>query len=443
MSKKTLIRSLVLVSFVLLCALTFLHKAAQVKASETIQTASTLIAQSSHAGSTDNLNARRRFEHTSVELLPAAFVSPAHASPAPQSQEDKPVEQTRKNIQVLKGLPSSQLFSLMNFVASSLGVHCDYCHVKNGKEPETGFDKWVWESDDKEEKRTARRMMQMVFNVNQNNKADFRDNPVTCYTCHRGKIKPAGMPSLPLAVSGHEGGAGTPDAKATAEGLPSVEQIVNKYVEAVGDKTHVANLKTLVMKGQREASQDRIWPLEITIKEPGKYLAAITIPNQGEIRQSYSGDAGWIKNPNGVHATSPADLAALKHSSEIYDIVKVRAPFTNMRVTGRDKIGDREAYVIESKPAEGITEKLYFDTQTGLLLRKLVLTSTVLLPIPEQTDFEDYRDVEGVKLPFTIRISNIDTYYSSTRKFTEIKPNVAVEDTIFKMPAAPAATPQK
>ena len=69
-----------------------------------------------------------------------------------QSTGDKPVEQVRKNIQVIKGLPNSQLFLLMNFVAGSLGVNCDHCHVKGEKNPRTGEDTWLWERDDKKER---------------------------------------------------------------------------------------------------------------------------------------------------------------------------------------------------------------------------------------------------------------------------------------------------
>src|SRR3982751_6183867 len=143
-------------------------------------------------------------------------------------QGDQPVEQTRKNIQVLKGLPASQLFPLMNFVAASLGVKCDYCHVKSGKTAE-GFDNWIWESDDKETKRTARRMMQMVLGLNNSNRADFRGEPVTCYTCHRGQTDVARMPQLPLTASAHEAGGAAVAAKPAAEALPGVEQILNKY----------------------------------------------------------------------------------------------------------------------------------------------------------------------------------------------------------------------
>ncbi len=78
-----------------------------------------------------------------------------------------------------------------------------------------------------------------------------------------------------------------------------------------------------------------------------------------------------------------------------------------------------------------------FDVQSGLLLRRVVLTETKLGPDPEQTDFEDYRDVDGVKLPFTVRVSYLDdNHFGTTRNFTEVKHNVAVDDATFSMPAA-------
>ena len=105
-------------------------------------------------------------------------------------------------------------------------------------------------------------------------------------------------------------------------------------------------------------------------------------------------------------------------------------PSESMRVSGIQKVGEREAYVVEST-TDARTERYYFDTQTGLLLRKITLNKTMLMPFPEQVDFEDYHEVDGVKMPFTIRYSGIDTYDSWVRTFTEIKRNVAVDDTLF------------
>src|SRR5215210_7027134 len=124
------------------------------------------------------------------------------AAQGPQ-QGDKPVEQTRKNIQVLKGLPESQLFPEMNFIAASLGVQCGFCHVNKGRDPQTGQTAWVWESDEKPEKKTAREMMKMVLAVSDGQYGVSRGQ-VTCYTCHRGQEHPQSLPTLPLAVSGHE-----------------------------------------------------------------------------------------------------------------------------------------------------------------------------------------------------------------------------------------------
>jgi hypothetical protein len=346
------------------------------------------------------------------------------------ASEDKPVEQVRKNIQVLKGLPSSQLFPLMNFVSASLGVRCAYCHVNHGG----GGDDWVWESDDKETKRTARQMMRMVLEMNRNNLEAFRGSGVTCFTCHRGQTSVARLPSLPLAVSGHEEGPAR-DAK-VAEALPSADEVLSRYVEAVGGRAAIAKLKTRVMRGTREASQGRSWPMEITVKEPDKYLMVIQVPQQGEIRQAFDGTTAWVKGSQGVRALSVNEMAAVKQNIELSRAIKIGEPFPRMTVTGKEKVGAMEAYVLEYRPANGVTEKLFFDVQTGLLLRKLTTKETVLLPIPEQIDFEDYRIVDGVKLPFIIRISNIDTYFSLTRKLTEIKHNVAVEDAQFNMPQA-------
>src|SRR5215204_4196861 len=188
-------------------------------------------------------------------------------------QGDKPVEQTRKNIQVLKGLPESQLFPEMNFIAASLGVQCGFCHVNKGKDAQ-GRTNWVWESDEKQEKKTAREMMRMVLTVG---KGDFgvSRGEVTCYTCHRGQEHPQSLPNLPLAASGHEPAPGTRPAPGAANAAPAagnaprpeqptVQQVFDKYLAAVGGREAAAKFLTLVVKGTREASQDRVWPFEAT-----------------------------------------------------------------------------------------------------------------------------------------------------------------------------------
>ena len=352
----------------------------------------------------------------------------ATSSVVSQAQGDKPVEQTRKNIQVLKGLPDSQLFPLMNFMATSIGVKCDYCHVKNpGKNPQTGGDNWIWESDDKPKKLVGRQMMKMVLEINRTN--FDRETSVTCYTCHRGNTTIARLPPLPPQ-----------DFVRTDAALPSAEQVLAKYFAAVGGKEATAKLKTTVIKGTVEFDRDpkeRNAQIEITQKEPDKFLITRTTP-QGISTVAITSQAGWVRSSNGLRKLSEHDLELSKRAAAAYySAIKVVDRPGQMKVLGTEKIGDRETFVLSFVIDPDTTTKFFFDTQTGLLLRQLTTTRTMLVPLPEQVDFEDYREVDGVKLPFTIRSSDTATYTTATRRITEIRHNVAVDNNLFNLTAPP------
>ena len=133
----------------------------------------------------------------------------------------------------------------------------------------------------------------------------------------------------------------------------------------------------------------------------------------------------------------------MKHGADFYGDIKLKELYPNLEVVDHEKVGERDAIVLASQPSPNVIAKLYFDAQTGLLLRILTITQTVIAPIPEQLDFDDYRDVNGVKLPFTIRQSSVDDRNVWTRKYTEIKHNVPVDETKFNMPSPPPAAPSK
>lgn len=351
-------------------------------------------------------------------------------------REDKPVEQVRKNIQVLKGMPDSQLFLVMNAVGDSLGVHCDYCHVKGGTDPKTGRDTWLWERDDKPQKLRAREMMKMVLDLN---KANFGDRQaVTCYSCHRGETGVAReVPLPPRDFAGFWANSYQPDKNrkpATREApLPTAEQILKKYVAAVGGENVSTKFKTLVMKGTIERSEGRNEAVEITLKGTDKYLVRLTTA-QGVLTQGINGTVGWVNTNDGSRRLSADDLEQLRRSAARFGIIKVTEAPERMQVTGKEIIGGREAYVVTIRIDPNRARRLFFDTETGLLLRQITTTETMLAPLPEQVDFEDYRDVGGVKLPFTIRTSDVASYDTAARRFTEIRHDVAVDDALFEMP---------
>jgi hypothetical protein len=226
--------------------------------------------------------------------------------------------------------------------------------------------------------------------------------------------------------------------------VTSVEQVLERHVEAVGGRAAVAKVGPLVLKGTREASQGRSWPVEISVKGTDKYLIVATVPQQGEQRQGMTGGKGWARGPRGQRELSPAEMKILREGVLYSTPLKIAEPFPAMQFRGQRKVGDRDAYVLGYEPSPGVRKRLYFDKQTGLLLREQTFTDTMISPIPEQVDYEDYRDIGGgVMMPFTVRYSSVDTFFSFTRKLTEVRPNVALDDSIFNPPPpAPAATPK-
>lgn len=346
-----------------------------------------------------------------------------------QQQGDQPVEKTRKNIQVLKGLPDSQLFLVMNFIRGSLGVSCAYCHVNNGG------DKWEWEKDDKPTKVTARKMMLMQFDINKGNHVIFgATGAITCYTCHRGQTKPVAV--IPLPQNPPEGGPA--GEKPAAAALPTAEQLIAKYEQSIGGRAAFEKLKSRVIEGTQTGADGTPLPLEIERVAPNKIVAIVTLKN-GQVMTGYNGTMGWMKGPRGQRELSGPTLDSLKRSADFLGDFTFREKYPGLTVTGKERVGEREAYVVASQSAADRIEKLYFDAETGLLLRVLTINQSLLAPLPEQTDFDDYREVDGVKLPFTVRQSYIDPWIGWTRKYTEVKHNVTVDETKFNMPPAPSA----
>ena len=339
----------------------------------------------------------------------------ATASLATAARDEKTAEQVYKNIQVFKGVPASQLDASMAFIAGSLGVRCSHCHVPG-----------QFEKDDKPPKQTARKMIRMVFDLN---KGSFDgQGAVTCFTCHRGRLAPLSVPSV---------GQNPWNPAATKEDapLPTVDEILDRYVRAVGGRQAIEKVTSRVWKGSRIGADGVLVPEEIYAKAPNKLLTVTSYPDL-VFRTGFNGARGWARSSQGGRDLPEEMLAQLRREAEFYKETRLKEMYSKLAVLGREKVGEREAYVVEATPAgAGGSEKLYFDAQTGLLVRKYVEMKTVVGQFPTQTDYEDYREVDGVKLPFTLRWSIPGRVWG--RKITEVKHNVPLDDAQFDSPTQP------
>jgi outer membrane lipoprotein-sorting protein len=224
-------------------------------------------------------------------------------------------------------------------------------------------------------------------------------------------------------------------AAAPALAQPSVDQILATYQQALGGQAAYEKVTTRAMKGTVEIPDDNVTgTAQIVAKAPGSFRLTMDIPGYGAVETVLDGDNGWEKNPDsGTHAMSKTDLAIAQRDHRFYREVRLKDLYPKMETGGVFKLEGRSLYVIEATPAAGPAEKLYFDAETGLLVKRDFERVTLEDGIVQyEVLLRDYRDVDGLKMPFTIEQRAPDN--TMIFKFAEIKNNAPLADTAFAKP---------
>jgi photosynthetic reaction center cytochrome c subunit len=338
----------------------------------------------------------------------------------------KRAEEQYKNIQVLKGIPADQVIPSMQFITASLGVECEFCHVQG-----------AFEKDDKKTKQTARKMMEMMFAINKDNFDGHRE--VTCYSCHRGGADPVGTPTVMAEESKPGAGDAKPEEKKNegapgkdADG-PSADQFFDKYLQAVGGGAAVVKITSRVMTGTITFG-DRNVPIDIYSKDPDKRISLTHTPD-GDSVTAFNGHEGWLGFPGRpVREMHGSDIDAAAMDADLHFAVHLKGMFSEAQLQGREKVGDRDAYLVVGKRDGKPPLKLYFDAQSGLLVRLVRYGETPLGQMPTQIDYADYRDASGVKIPYRWTLARPSGRF--TIQVSDVKENVPVDDAKFVKPAA-------
>jgi photosynthetic reaction center cytochrome c subunit len=347
-----------------------------------------------------------------------------HGAQSINAVGSKTAEQQFKNMQVLKDIPGDQLIPAMQFIAASLGVECEFCHVQG-----------AMEKDDKKQKQTARKMMLMMFAINKDNFEGHRE--VTCYSCHRGSSDPVATPPVMTAESKPptdeakkpEGG---PEAKGASG--PTADQLIEKYLKAAGGAEAVDKVTSRVMKGTISFG-DRNIPIEIYSKDPDKRISFTHTPD-GDSITAFDGHEGWLGVPGRpVREMHGPDIDAAAMDADLHFAAHLKDMFSKAEVRGTEKVGDRDAYLVVGEREGKTPLRLYFDEQSGLLVRLVRFGETPLGQLPTQIDYADHREAGGVKIPFRWTLARSSGRF--TIQVSEVKVNVPVDDAKFAKPAAP------
>jgi hypothetical protein len=334
-------------------------------------------------------------------------------------------EDVFKNVQVLKGIPVDEFMSTMGVFSAALGMSCEDCHAANDSK---------WENyalDTSPKKRTARRMVQMMAAINRDNFGGRQ--MVTCYSCHRGADHPKITPNLGTLYNMPDE---PDDLVAQAPGAPSADQILDRYIEASGGAERLRGLTSFTAKGTSTGygPEGTPRPVEIFARAPGLRTTIIHTLN-GDSTTTFDGRTGWIAaplRPVPVLALNGSALEGARLDAELSFPARIKEVMSRWRVGLPTTIDDRDVNVVQGTMPGGAIATLYFDAESGLLIRLLRFSDSVVGRAPTQIDYADYRDVSGIKMPFRWTVAWLDG--KENFELSEIQPNAPIEASRFARP---------
>lgn len=342
----------------------------------------------------------------SIPLFAALFAGDRLA--AAQTGKVETAGQRFKNIKVLNDIPADQLGRVMNIISASLGVKCSFCHV--------GED---FEKDDKKEKNTAREMLKMTFELNQRH---FKGRlEISCNTCHNGREHPVTLPNLNPPPE--------PPRPEQPKVKPTGDQIIEKYVAALGGTAKLAAIKTRYVKANRiEPGGEVVEPEELWFD--GKKYALSTIYGDTVVSEGYNGASAWKSSGSTPIALRPDEAEQIRREAELFVPADLKAVYPRFDFRQVDVLDGRPVNVVFATTASGARERLLFDVQTGLLLRRSASSPTVLGNYVYQVDYSDYKPIGGVRVPTTIHYSMPSVRW--TRRIVLVRNNVQVDKAKFE-----------
>jgi hypothetical protein len=227
-----------------------------------------------------------------------------------------------------------------------------------------------------------------------------------------------------------------PVASTTPDSQREVNEILERYTTAVGGQTAIDRVTSYRAKGSFTTSLFQLTgAYEVWAKYPNKTLTVIQFPQVGTLKKGFDGETRWVQTPSAtVKDESSSGMAEVDKDADIYGAGKIKSLYESMRLEGKARLNGRDVNIVEGKPAKGPAEKLLFDTETGLLLRwDMVRRQPKRGNVFVKVTLDDYREVDGVKVPFKVRFAFES--FDLRLIIDEIQHNIPLEDAMFTKPA--------
>ncbi len=353
---------------------------------------------------------------------------------AETEQSGQLAEDVFVNVPALGGLPVDEFMDTMGMFSASLGMTCTDCHVAESNNDPLAY------GDETSRKRTSRAMIQMVNAINRDN---FGGVPfVSCYTCHRADPSPKAVPSLVLQYSVPPDDPNEIFFPEQGEGnLPSADELFDRYIEALGGAGPVGDLSSFVATGFYSGYDTDLQPvpMEVYVNAPNQRATVVHAHfddnHATDGISTYDGSEGWISAPANLVPLLELTGTNLEgaRTEAVLSFPAAGRAFRQWRVGYPKIIDGRRIQPIQGTRDGQTPVNLFFDNESGLLVRLVRYSETDVGTVPTQIDYSDYREVSGVMMPFDWIVTW--TNGQSTIDINEFQTNVPIDPARFQTPA--------
>ena len=225
----------------------------------------------------------------------------------------------------------------------------------------------------------------------------------------------------------------------------TADDIIEKDLAALGGRTALSNLRSRSMKGTITGSSGLTGPVEILNEVPNKSRTFVQLDlsglglgtNKFVQDKRFDGTSGYvIDTMQGNRDITGEELDAMKNAQFPSPLLNYKGIGTTVELAGKEKVGDRDAYVLIGKPKAGPVIRYYIDAETYLPIRSVmkIMVSQLGTEVEQTTETSDFREVDSVKVPF--RIKTTSSLQTVLVTITQVEQNKQIDQSLFSKPDA-------